>query len=363
MANSDGQERTEAPTPRRRDEARKEGRVPRSQELSGAVLLLAGTTALALAGGASLARQAMALLRGASIAWLTADPMTPANAVSLIEEVMRTTLLALVPFLAGVAGISLLVNAMQARGVISTEPLVPKLSHVDPIAGLGRLFSVDAVFNVLKGVAKFAVISAVAWMVLRRAWPEILSTSGAPVPQILGTTRALAVRMALMVGLVYLAIAAADYGFQLWQYEKSLRMTKQEIVQEHRESEGDPQVKGRIRQLQKAMARKRMLTSVATADVVVTNPTRIAVALKYDPLVAAAPVVIAMGERLLAKRIRELAQRAGVPIVENKPLARALLANAKVGQPIPAALYVAVAEVIAFVMKLKGAMLPARRPS
>jgi flagellar biosynthetic protein FlhB len=168
--------------------------------------------------------------------------------------------------------------------------------------------------------------------------------------------------MALFVGLVFLLIAGLDYGFQVWQFEKSLRMTKQEVVQEHRQTEGDPMVKGRIRQLQKAMARKRMLTNVATADVVVTNPTRIAVALKYDPLVSPAPVVLAMGERLLAKRIREIAARAGVPIIENKPLARALFATAKVGTPIPPALYVAVAEVIAFVFRRKGTQLPSRRP-
>jgi flagellar biosynthetic protein FlhB len=178
----------------------------------------------------------------------------------------------------------------------------------------------------------------------------------------MGVARALAIRMAVLVGLVFLAIAALDYGFQLWQYEKSLRMTRQEVIQEHRETEGDPAVKGRIRQLQRAMARKRMLSKVATADVVVTNPTHIAVALKYDPLVSAAPVVLAMGERLLAQRIREIAMRAGVPVVENKPLARALLANAKIGQAIPPALYVAVAEVIAFVFRKKGAPLPTRRP-
>jgi flagellar biosynthetic protein FlhB len=362
MAGDDGQERTEAATPRRREEALKEGRVPRSQELSAATLLLAGTGALAVAGGASLARHTLAMLRGTGTAWLTADPLTASGAIALLEQVGRTTLFALAPFLIGVLGLTLLVNAAQARGVVSMEPLAPKLAHVDPVAGLKRLFSLQAAFNVLKAVIKLAIIGFVAWSILRRAWPEILSTSGAPVPEILRTTRSLAIRMSVLVGLVFLAVAALDYGFQLWQYEKSLRMTRQEVIQEHRETEGDPAVKGRIRQLQRAMARKRMLSKVATADVVVTNPTHIAVALKYDPLVSAAPVVLAMGERLLAQRIREIAMRAGVPVVENKPLARALLANAKIGQAIPPALYVAVAEVIAFVFRKKGAPLPTRRP-
>jgi flagellar biosynthetic protein FlhB len=362
MAQSDGQERTEDATPKRREDALKEGRVPRSQELSAASLLLAGTATLALAGGATLARHAVVTLHSGA-GWLTAVPITTGGAVTMLQQVGQHTLLALAPFFAGVLAITLLVNAVQARGVVSPEALSPKASRIDPIAGMGRLFSVDAVFNVLKALLKLAIIGFVAWGVLHRAWGEILATSGAGVPQILGVTRELAIRMAMFVGLVFLAIAALDYAFQVWQFEKSLRMTKQEVVQEHRESEGDPQVKGRIRQLQKAMARKRMLTNVATADVVVTNPTRIAVALKYDPLVSPAPVVLAMGERLLAKRIREIAMRAGVPVIENKPLARALFATARVGKAIPPALYVAVAEVIAFVFKRKGTLLPARRRS
>ena len=359
MAGDDGQEKTEAATPRRRDEARREGRVPKSSELSGAALLLAGASLLALVGGSALARHAVRLVReGAD--WMSPAPLSAGVAIATLEQVGRTTLLALAPFLAGVFVLTLLVNAVQARGVISTEPLMPKAEHINPVAGLKRLFSVEALFNLLKAVLKLLVIGLVAWLVLRRAWPEILSATGAEVPGVLAVTRLLAVRMALYVGLVFLAVAALDYGFQVWQYEKNLRMSRQEVIQEHRETEGDPAVKGRIRQLQRAMARKRMLANVATADVVVTNPTHIAVALKYDPLVAPAPIVLAMGERLLAQRIKEIAYKAGVPVLENKPLARALLAGATVGQPIPPALYVAVAEIIAFVLRRKGAPLPGR---
>jgi flagellar biosynthetic protein FlhB len=361
MATGDGQERSEAATARRREEALREGRVPRSQELSAAALLLAGAGALALAGGTALARHAIDMLQSET-SWLTADPISPTGAVLLLSHLARTTLLALAPFFVGIVGVSLLVNSIQARGVVSAEPLLPKLDHIDPIEGLGRLFSVQALFNLLKALIKFAIIGFVAWSVLRRAWPQILGTSGAAIPEIVGVTRSLSLRLALLTGLVFLLIAALDYGFQLWQYEKNLRMTKQEVAQEHKETEGDPAVKGRIRQLQRALARKRMLTKVATADVVVTNPTHIAVALKYDPLLAAAPMVVAMGERLLAERIKEIARRAGVPVVENKPLARALHASAKVGSPVPPALYVAVAEVIAFVFRKRGSPLPGRRP-
>ncbi len=359
MADHGGQERTEAATPKRRDDARREGRVPRSAELSAATLLLGGTGLLALAGGTALTHHVVQLLREGA-AGLGATPLTATAAIALLERVGRTTLIALAPFCIGIVALTVLVNGLQARGVVSVEPLRPKLSHVDPMAGLRRLLSVEALFNLLKAVLKLLVIGAIAWLVLRRAWPEVLSTTGAAVPVILGTTRSLAVRMAVLVGLVFLAVAALDYGFQWWRYERGLRMTRQEVIQEHRETEGDPAVKGRIRQLQRAMARKRMLASVATADVVVTNPTHIAVALKYDPLVLPAPLVVAMGERLLAQRIRELAHRAGVPVVENKPLARALFASAKVGQPVPPAVYVAVAEVIAFVFRRRGSPLPVR---
>jgi flagellar biosynthesis protein FlhB len=359
-AKDDGQERTESATPRRREEAHREGRVPRSQELSAATLLLAGTGVLALAGGTSLARHSLDVMR-TDIAWLSAQPLNALQAATILQQLGRTTLLALAPFLVGILAVTLLVNGVQARGIVSVEPLGPKLSHIDPVAGLGRTFSLDAVVNLLKALVKFALLGLVTYLVLKRAWPEVLSSGGADVPVILGLTRTLAVRMALLAGLAFLAIAALDYGYQVWQYEKNLRMTRHEVTQEHKETEGDPQIKGRVRQLQRQMARKRMLGKVATADVVVTNPTHIAVALKYDPLISAAPIVVAMGERLLAQRIKDIAHRAGVPVIENKPLARALLASARVNEAIPAALYVAVAEVIAFVFRRKGVPLPRRR--
>jgi len=360
MAENDGQERTESATPRRREKAQEEGRVPRSQELSSATLLLAGTSVLALAGGAALARHSVNLLR-TDIAWLSAQPLSALQAVSILQQIGRTTLMALAPFLVGVVAIILLVNGVQARGIVSVEPLAPKLSHIDPVAGFGRLVSLDAVVNLLKALLKVSLLAFVTYLVLRHAWAEILSSGGASVPVVLGLTRTLAVRMALFTGLAFLAIAVADYGYQVWQYEKKLRMTKYEVTQEHKETEGDPQIKGRIRQLQRQMARKRMLGKVATADVVVTNPTHIAVALKYDPLLSAAPIVVAMGEHLLAQRIKDIAHRAGVPVIENKPLARALLASARINEAVPPALYVAVAEVIAFVFRRKGAPLPRRR--
>ncbi|MEP6571529.1 MAG: flagellar biosynthesis protein FlhB [Gemmatimonadota bacterium] len=361
MAQSSGdrEDRTEAPTQRRLDEASREGRIPRSAELSSAALLLAGTMALSLAGGTTLASYSVTLLHQDG-SWLTADPMSINDASSLLGSVVRATLAALAPFLVTVFAVTLLVNVIQARGTFSVEPLGPNWSRLDPVAGIGRLFSIESIFTLIKSVLKLVVLGLTTWMAMRHAWPEIMSLPATGPGVILALMRELSLKVATYTGLVFLAISGVDYAFQLWQHHKSMRMTKQEIIQEHRETDGDPQVKSRIRVLQRQMARKRMLGKVATADVVITNPTHIAVALKYDADVANAPVVLAMGERKLAQRIKQLAYAAGVPVIENRPLAQALLATAKVGAPIPTGLYAAVAEIIAFVYRRRGNALATR---
>ncbi len=352
------QERTESPSQRRRDEAKREGRVPRSQELSGSVILLAGMLTLGLAGGSRIAAHAVDLVRQ-NAGWLRAEPLSVAGASETLRAVAFSTLTAMAPFILAVTALGLGVNLVQARGVLSLEPLAPQWSRISPIAGIGRLFSVESLFNLLKSMLKIGILGYAAYAVIRRAFPEILALGTVGPREVLGVVRSLGLRLALMSGLVFLALALLDYGFQVWEYEKGLRMTKSDIMREYKETEGDPMVKSRIRSLQRSMARKRMLGKVATADVVVTNPTHLAVALKYDPLVALAPIVVAMGERLLAERIKKIAFGAGIPVVENKPLAQALFATAKVGAVIPPALYVAVAEIIAFVFRRKGSA-PAR---
>lgn len=347
------QERTESATPKRREEARKEGRVPRSAELSGAVLLLAGAWGLAYSGGAGMAHQSRDFL-ALDLQWLGADPLTPDAAAALLRVAAEHLLLGLWPFAAVVVGFSLLVGVAQGRGVLTLKPLEPKLSNLNPLEGIGRLLSVQTPFALAKSIAKFAVLGVVAWLSLRQAWPQVISLSGTTADQVIVVFRHLAFRLALAVGLAFLLLALADYAFEVYRYEKSLRMTKQEVQREHKESEGDPLVKSRIRSLQRATSRKRMLRDVAKADVVITNPTHIAVALKYDAEKAAAPLVLAMGERKLAERIKAIAAKAGVPMVENRPLAHALLATAKVGRQIPASLYAAVAEVLAYVYRRRA---------
>jgi flagellar biosynthetic protein FlhB len=345
-----GQDRTESATPRRRSEAQREGRIPHSVELSAAAVILAATLSLATFGGAAIARETGRLLE-LDFDALSGAALTPAGAVELLRTAAQHLLAALLPFGLAVGGIALLVGLIQGRGVVSAGRLEPKLSHLNPLNGLHRILSLRGAFTLGKSLLKLAALGIVTWLTLRQAWPEVMSLPSADVHQILVLFRDLGVGLAFRVGLAFLAIAALDYGFEVYQYEQGLRMTRQEVKQEARETEGDPLVKSRIRSLARAMARKRMLRDVARADVVVTNPTHIAVALKYDAGEAAAPVVLAMGERKLAERIKALAAEAGVPLVENRPLAHALLATAKVGQQIPAALYAAVAEVLAYVYR------------
>ncbi len=357
-----GQDRTESPTPRRRKEARDEGRVPRSQELAAASVLLAGTALLAAAGGQQLTVFAARTMRESARS-LSAVPLTPQGAVGLLRETTYGLVVALLPFALGMVGLVALVNLAQARGVLSLKPITPKLTNLSPLSGLRRIFSLDSLFNLLKSVVKIAVLGFITWQVLRACWPEVVSLAGAGPLEIALVSRALGFKLAITVGLAFLLVAGADYAWQWFRHEKSLRMTRQEVVREHRETEGDPVVKGHMLALARARARRRMLQRVPTADVVVTNPTHVAVALKYDVAAAPAPIVVAMGERKLAERIKALALRAGVPVIENRPVARALLATCTVGRMIPPALYAAVAEILAFVYRQRagqGGLLPAR---
>lgn len=353
MAETDGEERTEDPSARRRQEALDEGNVPRSMELTAAVGLLASAVALHGVGGAAMGNQFVRLLEE-SMRWLDARTLDAAGAQVLVLHVARAALLALLPFLgvtvAAVAGMGLL----QGRGVISLAPLAPKLERISPQQGLKRLLGTQALFATGKAIVKFLVLALVTWMALAKAWPDVITLQRSSTVGILEVMHSLAYRLMLTAGLTFLVVALADYGFELWRHEQSLRMTKEEVKREARENEGNPEVKSRVRQLRDKMRRTRMLQAVKTADVVVTNPTHIAVALKYDGGRDAAPVVLAIGKDLLAERIKQLARDAQVPLVENKPLARALLATAKLNRPIPLELYEAVAEVLAWVYRRRG---------
>lgn len=350
-----GQERTESPTPRRRQQARDEGRVARSVELSAALILIAGAFILSTVGGASIGRYASRLLRE-STSLLAAAPMSSSDATEVLRSIASGFVLAMAPLFVGVCGIAVLVHVAQTQGVVSWNLIMPKLSHIDPIAGFRRIASGEAFFNLGKSLLKLAALGLVTYLVMARSWPELIALAQTSPADIATVLRALAVRLTLLTGLAFLVISGIDYAFQRVRLERSLRMTRQEVVQEFRETEGDPHVKARVRAIAAAIARRRMLHAVPTADVVVINPTEIAVALKYDAAASPAPVVLAMGQRKLAQRIRDIALKANVPVLENRPVARALLATCKVGRPIPAALYAAVAEILVFVYRHRASI-------
>ena len=354
MAENPAQEKTERATPRRVNKAHEEGQVPRSTELSAAVVVLGGAAGLAYFGGSSIGTAAEAFLRESTRRLVNA-PFTQADAVDTLRSTARVVVTALAPFLAAVAIPAIAVNAVQARGVLSLQPVMPAFSRISPAAGLKRLLSMQSIFTLLKSLAKVIVIGWVGWIAMSAAWPRILALTGTDASLVIPAVRDTTLRLVLLCGLAFLAISLADYAYATYQYQQRLRMTRQEVVQEFRETDGDPIRKGRMRSMAQALVRKRMLHKVKEADVIIVNPTSVAVAIRYDGI-SPAPIVLAMGRRKLAERILELARAANVPVVRNIPVARALIATAAIGKPIPPALYTAVAEVLAFVYRQRGHM-------
>lgn len=352
MADESSGERTEAPTQKRRDDARRKGEVPRSVELTTAFLLLSGAAAITV-GGTAAARAVLDIF-GVATASLNTLPVGVHGASAFVSSLGWKALAGMAPALLILSGTALAISAGQARGVLSLEPLQPKWSRIDPISKIPQVWGWKAVAELVKSLMKLGLVGLVVWPIMRRAMGEVAGLAQRSPYALLDIGRRYAVRMMLAAGAAYLVIALADYLYQVWQHEKQLKMSREEIKKEIKESEGDQIAKVRRRTMGRQMARRRMLLAVPDADVVVTNPTHIAVALRYDPTQGDAPTVLAMGERKVAERIKEIAREHGVPLVENKPLARALFATARVGFPIPVELFVAVAEVLAWVYRSAG---------
>lgn len=352
MSEASMQERTEQATPRKRDEARRDGQVPRSQELTTAFLLLGG----------ALVVNAVAPMLGTSVLttfhhWMVLVGSSALDAQTTVSVVQLTgwkVLAGLSLFLCSLAGVALGVTAIQARGVLTMKPLEPKWERINPLPNAKRMMGVQPWAELVKSLAKLVIVGIAVYFSIRLAWGESLTLAQQSPAAMVDIIRRYSVRLLTTAGLAYIVLALLDYGYQLWQHEQNLKMTKQEVKQEAKNAEGDPLVKARLRSMGRALARKQMMKEVPNADVVITNPTHIAVALKYDPLTSEAPVVLAMGQRKVAERIKAIAAEAGVPMVENKPLARAMLAACRVGIPIPAELYIAVAEVLAFVIRQRN---------
>jgi flagellar biosynthetic protein FlhB len=343
------QEKTEAPTPRRRDDARKEGRIPRSVELTTSLVLLGAALLLNLAGPA-LASQILALFTF-GLSSLGSSALDVDGSVRLIRALGWRTLLVLGTWGGALMAIAIAIAGPQARGVLSAKPLTPDASRLSPAKNIKRVLGLQSLAELIKSMAKLLLIAWVVRSALGSAWPDMMVLAQSSAFGFLLVIKKYAITLLTSSGLAYLALAAADYAWQVWQFEQSLKMSRDEIKQEMKQSEGDPLTKQRLRSFGRALARRQMFRSIPSADVVITNPTHIAIALSYDIDQAPAPIVVAMGQRKVAERIKAIAREHGIPCVENKPLARALLATARVGSIIPAELYVAVAEILAFVIR------------
>ncbi len=354
MADEQFQEKTERATPKRLKDARSKGQVPRSRELNAAAVMIAGSAALVVLGQpmsngiAGIMRQGLTLPRAAAY---DTNAMANQLAAMVVAGIQLIT-----PFLLVCLVVALAAPLLLGGWSFSTKAMAFKPEKLNPIAGIKRLFALRSVVELLKALAKFVVVGAAAVLMLRQLSGDFLTLSSQSVRPALAHTAWLCGMSLLAMSCVLLLIAAVDVPFQLWDHAKKLRMTRQEVRDEHKETEGQPEVKQRIRSTQQELARRRMMEDVPKADVIVTNPTRFAVALRYDDSMQA-PRVVAKGTELIAHQIRKIGALHNVPLVEAPPLARTLYATTEIGDEIPHRLYAAVAQVMAYVFRLRDARI------
>lgn len=353
MAENDAQEKTEKATPKRLEEARRKGQVPRSKELSAAAVTMSAAAALYLMGDQLAGKLYLLMQRSFMIS--REDALDSSRMVPALVSAAVDGLKICAPVLGVVCLAALLAPLALGGWSFSTEALAPQFKRLNPLEGVKRLFSMRALVELVKALAKFGVVALVAVLVLWNDASSLLNLGQEPLDQAIVHTVTLSGKALIAITAGLLIIAGIDVPYQLYSHARQLKMSRQEIRDEHKEAEGSPEVKGRIRQLQQQMARQRMMQEVPKADVVVTNPTHFAVALRYDEKRMRAPVVVAKGVDLLAARIREIATESNVPIFEAPPLARVLYRHVDIGSEIPATVYHAVAQVLTYVFQLRVA--------
>ncbi len=345
------QEKTEQATPRRLQQSREEGQVARSRELNTTLLLLASSFGL-IAMGPALIDDLLAIMRQGFLAQAD-DFQGRREIVAFLVNAMRDAVFALTPFMLLALMVALLAPTALSGWVFSTKSLAVKWEKLDPIKGMKRIFSVNGLMELLKALAKFLLLLGVAMLLLWNRADEALGLATEPLSIALRHAGNYLSWSFALLCTAMIAIALLDVPFQLWEHAKKQRMSLQEVKEEFKETEGKPEVKNKIRGLQQELAQRRMMEQVPKADVVITNPEHYAVALRYDTDKSQAPRVVATGADLVALRIRETARRHKVVLVEAPPLARALYFSTKLEQEIPAGLYLAVANVLAYVFRLR----------
>ena len=354
-SNGEGGEKTEPATDKKLKDAREEGKVAKSKELTAAfdliILFLVLKIFISYVGGSLLnifdfVYSSMPEFVKINEAKLT----TFAIASYLFNIILKWILIVLPFFLLGVV-ITILISVFQVGWKISTKPMQPKLEKFNPINGFKRIFSKNSLFELVKSIVKIGVISYVAYSSVKNNRNDLFLLYDIPLNQAVTLIGSIIINTGLKISFVYLVVGIADYAYQKHKFNEDMKMTKQEVKDEYKNSEGDPQIKGKQKQRMREASQRRMMQDVPKADVVITNPTHLAIALKYDAEVSEAPVVVAKGEDYVALKIKEVAQENNIAIVENKPLARMLFSNVDIGAEIPPELYQSVAEILAMIYK------------
>ncbi len=346
------QDRTEDATPRRQQKAREEGQIVRSKELDITFSLLTASGGLLVMGGYMLGGIEQIMTRG--LTWTRAELFDPATMIVALTSIFYQAMKLIAPLVLLLVLVTLLTPMLLGGLSFSTKSLAFKFDKLDPIKGIGKIFKLRALVELVKSVAKLLLIMMVAYTVFRTAIDELLGLSTEPLIAGFGHGFHLVGYGFLFLSMSMILIALIDVPYQIWDNKEQMKMTKQEVKDDSKETEGDPQLKGKIRSQQREMAQRRMMAKVPEADVIVTNPTHFAVALRYDPKTMGTPVLIAKGADFIAMQIRKIGRGVNIPQVESPLLARALYHSTKLDQPIPEPLFLAVAQVLAYVFQLRN---------
>ena len=355
MAETGGQEKTEDPTPRRLRQAREEGNVARSTDLTAALMLLASIVMIYLLG----ARMVEGLASSLQTMLLATHSENPTRADDLqgsFDYLAHIILITVMPLLLATAAVGLAVSAGQVGPMLTGKPLKPRFSKMNPLAGVKRLFDARAGMRLVMSLAKVILIAGVAVVIIVMDIEALAALAAMSALEGFFAGAHMVLMLAVKLSALLIVLALLDFAFQRWQHTRDQRMTKQEVRQDLKDMDGDPMMKQRRARVARQLAMQRMSAAVPGADVVITNPTHLSIALKYDPETMRAPRVVAKGADFMAMRIRQIAAANDIPLVERKPLARALYASAEVGDEVPEKHYAAVAEILAYVYRLGGKM-------
>jgi len=352
MADDSSQEKSEAPTPKKREDTRKKGNVAKSTDINSVFVLLAAIFMLRITGPWMM-QEFTAFLR-LCIGMFTEHEMSLGQLMELARDSVMLTIKLMLPILGAVLIAGLIANLIQIGLLFTFEPIIPKLSKINPLSGIKRLFSMRSIVETIKNILKIIIIGYIAYITIKSEYEILITLADASIQAIWHFILVSTFDIFIRTAIVLIVIAIADYAYQRYDHVKKIKMTHQEIKEENKSMEGDPKVKGRIRQLQREMSRRRMMDQVPQASVVVTNPTHLAIALKYDEVEAPVPVVVAKGADMEAQKIKKIALEHGIPVREDVALARALYPRIEIGMEIPPEFYTAIATVLAEIYKMKN---------